>query len=60
MAEETWVLMSTDVFNEASNIGTNKLWFDALHATPDEMEVDPNIHRHLNDGGVVVIHCEVD
>ena len=58
--EETWVLMSSDVFNQASYIGTNKLWFNALHATPDEMETDLNVHRHLNEGGIVVIHCEVE
>jgi hypothetical protein len=60
MADEMWVLMSLDVFNKARDIGTIKLWNEALHATPAEMEVDPNIHRHLNDGGAVVIHCEVE
>ena len=56
MSEETWVLMSIDVFNAARRIGTIKLWNEALHARADEMEADPHIHRHLNEGGIVVIH----
>ena len=61
MAEETWMLMSTDVFDTIRTVGTSrKLMAAAIHATPDEMEVDPNIHRHLNEGGIVVIHCETE
>lgn len=56
-SEEQWVLMGRGVFNKARKIGSIKLWNEALHATPDEMETDPNVHRHLNEGGIVVIHC---
>ena len=62
MSEETWVLMSTRVL-AGIDIGIadlEHLMGTVIHATPDEMEVDPNIHRHLNEGGMVIIHCEVD
>ena len=55
-----WVLMSVDVFSDVRAVGTIRLWNEAIHASPVEMETDPNIHRHLNDGGVVIIHCETD
>ena len=62
MPDETWVLMSTDTLDEISDINSRvfELQTEAIHATPVEMETDPNIHRHLDDGGVVIIHCEVD
>ena len=56
--DETWVLMSTDVFNNARSIGTIRLWNEAIHATPDQMETNPDIHHHLNAGGIIIIHCD--
>ena len=54
--------MSTEMFRDI-DIGVadmERLMRMVVHATPDELEMDPDISRHLNDGGVVIIHCEVD
>ena len=59
---ESWVLMSTSVLGDI-DIGVadiEKLMSRVLHATPEEMELDDDIHDHLDNGGIVIIHCEVD
>ena len=32
-------------------------WPHALHARPETMDLDERINEHLNEGGIVVIHC---
>ena len=57
--EERWILVSEDTFN-AIRFGVGlrvDVVENAIHSMPDEMHVDPRIHEHLNDGGIVVIHC---
>ena len=59
MAEERWILVSEDTFNILRfGVGTPDMMADAIHARPDSMELDERIHEHLNEGGIVVIHCE--
>ena len=51
--------MSEETFNDMRfgfDLNVDRV-AEAVHSRPDEMHIDPNIHEHLNDGGIVVIHC---
>ena len=59
MTEERWVLMSEETFNDMRfgfDLNVDRV-AEAVHSRPEAMQIDPNIHEHLNDGGIVVIHC---
>ena len=56
VTEERWILLSEEAFNRMRpDVGADVI---ALHTTPDAMEYDEDIHSHLDEGGIVVIHCE--
>lgn len=56
---ERWVLVSEETFNDIRFGVCNDIDVvaQALHATPETIDLDERIHEHLNEGGIVVIHC---
>jgi hypothetical protein len=57
--DERWILVSEETFNDIRfGVGlTVDHMTDAIHVSPDTIALDERIHEHLNDGGIVVIHC---